>query len=86
MRSAADGMGIWADGNWEAFTRLPMASRFTPPLPSVAIHWGMKLDETSEPPNRVSGLRAARTLTNPGNPNHYIKNSVPGFFRVRLTP
>jgi hypothetical protein len=33
---------------------------------------GSKLDETSEPPNRIAGSECT-SLTNPGNPNHYIK-------------
>jgi hypothetical protein len=39
---------------------------------------GMKLDETSEPPNRLGGSDC-RTLTNPGNPNHYIKTQCLAF-------
>jgi hypothetical protein len=33
---------------------------------------GMKLDEVSEPPDRLAGSEC-RTLTNSWNPNHYIK-------------
>ena len=36
------------------------------------------MDETSEPPNRIAGS-ACRTLTNTGNPNHYIKTQCLAF-------
>ena len=39
---------------------------------------GMKLDETGEPPNRLVGP-GCETLTNPGNPNHYIKTQCLAF-------
>lgn len=39
---------------------------------------GMKLDETSEPPSLLGGPGCA-TLTNPGNPNTYIKAQCLGF-------
>jgi hypothetical protein len=39
---------------------------------------GMKLDETSEPPDRLGGP-ACQTLINPGNPNHYIKTQCLSF-------
>ena len=39
---------------------------------------GSKLDETSEPPNRIAGSECT-SLTNPGNPNHYIKTQCLGF-------
>jgi hypothetical protein len=38
----------------------------------------MKLDETSERPNRLAGTGCG-TLTNPGNPNHYIKTECLAF-------
>src|SRR5438093_10658026 len=38
----------------------------------------MKLDETNEPPNRVIGP-GCETLTNPGNPNDYIKTQCLSF-------
>jgi hypothetical protein len=39
---------------------------------------GMKLDETSEPPSLLGGAGCA-TLTNPGNPNTYIKTQCLAF-------
>jgi hypothetical protein len=39
---------------------------------------GMKLDETSEPPSLLGGPGCA-TLTNPGNPNTYIKTQCVAF-------
>jgi hypothetical protein len=39
---------------------------------------GMKLDETSEPLDRLGGP-ACQTLINPGNPNHYIKTQCLSF-------
>jgi len=39
---------------------------------------GMKLDETSEPPNFAGGP-GCTTLTNPGNPNTYIKTQCLAF-------
>jgi hypothetical protein len=38
----------------------------------------MKLDETGEPPDRLGGP-GCQTLTNPGNPNHYIKTQCLAF-------
>jgi hypothetical protein len=38
----------------------------------------MKLDETSERPNRVAGPNCG-TLTHPGNPDHYIKTECLAF-------
>jgi len=38
----------------------------------------MKLDETSEPPDRVLSS-GCDTLSNPGNPNHYIKTQCFAF-------
>jgi hypothetical protein len=39
---------------------------------------GMKLDETSEPADRISGA-GCEILTNPGNPLHYIKTPCLAF-------
>jgi hypothetical protein len=39
---------------------------------------GMKLDQTGEPPDRIAGP-GCETLTNPGNPNHYIKTQCLAF-------
>jgi hypothetical protein len=39
---------------------------------------GTMLDETAEPLNRVVGP-GCETLTNPGNPNHYIKTQCLAF-------
>ncbi|MGH9375788.1 MAG: carboxypeptidase regulatory-like domain-containing protein, partial [Terriglobia bacterium] len=39
---------------------------------------GMKLDETSEPPNLIVGA-GCNSLVNVGNPNHYIKTKCLAF-------
>jgi hypothetical protein len=39
---------------------------------------GQKVDETSEPPDRLAGP-GCQTLTNPGNPNQYIKTQCLAF-------
>ncbi len=49
---------------------------FTPILGGDPV--GMKLDETSEPPDRLAAPGCA-TLTNSGNPNHYIKTQCLAF-------
>ena len=38
----------------------------------------MKLDQTGEPPDRLGGS-SCQTLTNPGNPNHFIKTECLAF-------
>jgi hypothetical protein len=49
---------------------------FTPILGGDPL--GMKLDETAEPPNWLFGS-GCETLSNPGNPNHYIKTQCLAF-------
>jgi len=68
----------WAASGWQ-FGGLYKASSgqpFTPILGGDPA--GMKLDETSELPNRLAGPGCS-TLTNPGNPNHYIKTQCLAF-------
>jgi hypothetical protein len=72
----------WALGGWQlgGLYKLSTGQPFTPILGGDIA--GMKLDETSEPPDRLGGS-GCQTLTNPGNPNHFIKTEclavpVPG--------
>jgi hypothetical protein len=62
----------WAASGWQlgGLYKTSSGQPFTPILGGDPA--GMKLDETSEPPNRLGGS-GCRTLTNPGNPNHFIK-------------
>jgi hypothetical protein len=52
---------------------------------------GMKLEETGELPSRLTGP-GCETLTNPGNPNHYIKSqcltlpTAPSAFSAQCVP
>jgi hypothetical protein len=69
-------------GGWQlgGLYKLSTGQPFTPILGGDAV--GMKVDQTSEPPDRVSSP-GCQTLTNPGNPNHFIKTQclaypVPG--------
>jgi hypothetical protein len=68
----------WAFGGWQlgGIYKASNGQPFTPLLGGDPL--GMKLDETSEPPNRVPGS-GCETLTNPGNPNHYIKTQCLAF-------
>ncbi|PYS47846.1 MAG: hypothetical protein DMG13_26875 [Acidobacteria bacterium] len=68
----------WAFGGWQlgGIYRASTGQPFTPLLGGDPL--GMKLDETSEPLNRVIGP-GCETLTNPGNPNHYIKTQCLSF-------
>jgi hypothetical protein len=72
----------WALGGWQlgGLYKLSTGQPFTPILGGDAV--GMKLDQTSEPPDRLAGP-GCQTLTNPGNPTHFIKTQclaypVPG--------
>ena len=66
-------LGGWQLGGiYKASTGQP----FTPILGGDPL--GTKLDETAEPPNRVVGP-GCETLSNPGNPNHYIKTQCLAF-------
>jgi hypothetical protein len=62
----------WALGGWQlgGLYKASTGQPFTPILGGDPV--GMKLDETSEPPDRLAGP-GCHVLTNTGNPNHYIK-------------
>jgi Carboxypeptidase regulatory-like domain/TonB dependent receptor/TonB-dependent Receptor Plug Domain len=62
----------WAVSGWQlgGLFKASSGQPFTPILGGDPA--GMKLDEVSEPPDRLGGP-ACRTLTNSGDPNHYIK-------------
>ena len=68
----------WATQGWQlgGLYKASTGQPFTPILGGDPA--GMKLDETSEPPNRLSGPGCS-TLTNPGDPNHYIKTQCLAF-------
>jgi carboxypeptidase family protein/TonB-dependent receptor-like protein len=68
----------WAASGWQlgGLYKASSGQPFTPILGGDPA--GMKLDETSEPPNRLGGS-GCRTLTNPGNPNHFIKTQCLAF-------
>jgi hypothetical protein len=68
----------WALGGWQlgGLYKLSTGQPFTPILGGDVV--GMKLDETSEPPDRLAGP-GCQTLTNPGNPNHFIKTECLAF-------
>jgi hypothetical protein len=72
----------WALGGWQigGLYKRSTGQPFTPVLGGDLA--GMKVDQTSEPPDRLAGP-GCQTLTNPGNPNHFIKTEclavpVPG--------
>jgi Carboxypeptidase regulatory-like domain/TonB dependent receptor len=67
-----------AFGGWQlgGIFKASSGQPFTPLLGGDPL--GMKLDETNEPPNRVTGP-GCETLTNPGSPNHYIKTQCLSF-------
>jgi hypothetical protein len=68
----------WAASGWQlgGIYKASSGQPFTPILGGDPA--GMKLDETSERPNRLAGTGCG-TLTNPGNPNHYIKTECLAF-------
>jgi len=68
----------WAASGWQlgGIYKASSGQPFTPILGGDPA--GTKLDETSERPNRVAGPGCA-TLTNSGNPNHYIKTECLAF-------
>jgi len=68
----------WAASGWQlgGIYKASSGQPFTPTLGGDPA--GMKLDETSELPNRLAGPGCG-TLTNPGNPNHYIKTECLAF-------
>jgi hypothetical protein len=68
----------WAASGWQlgGLYKASTGQPFTAILGGDPV--GQKVDETSEPPNRIAGS-ACRTLTNTGNPNHYIKTQCLAF-------
>ena len=71
-------LGGWQFGGiYKASTGQP----FTPLVGGDPL--GTKLDEVSNPPNRLESTGCS-TLTNPGNPNHYIKTQCLAFLNPGL--
>jgi len=68
----------WALGGWQlgGIFKASSGQPSTPILGGDPL--GMKLDETAEPPNWVVGP-GCETLSNPGNPNHYIRTQCLAF-------
>src|SRR5260370_10476210 len=68
----------WAASGWQlgGLYKASSGQPFTPILGGDPA--GQKLDETSELPNRLAGTGCG-TLTNPGNPNQYIKTECLAF-------
>ncbi|MFI5057365.1 MAG: carboxypeptidase regulatory-like domain-containing protein [Candidatus Acidiferrales bacterium] len=68
----------WAASGWQlgGLYKASSGQPFTPILGGDPA--GMKLDEVSQPPDRLGGSDC-RTLTNPGDPNHYIKTQCLAF-------
>lgn len=68
----------WALSGWQlgGLFKASTGQPFTPLLGGDPL--GMKLDETSEPTDRLSGPGCS-TLTNPGDPIHYIKTQCLAF-------
>jgi len=68
----------WALEGWQlgGIYKASSGQPFTPILGGDPL--GTKLDETNEPPDRLAGP-GCETLSNPGNPNHYIKTQCLGF-------
>ena len=68
----------WAFSGWQlgGIYKASSGQPFTPLLGGDPL--GLKLDEPAEPPNRLIGP-GCETLSNPGNPNHYIKTQCLAF-------
>jgi hypothetical protein len=68
----------WAFDGWQlgGIYRASSGQPFTPQLGGDPL--GMKLDQTSEVPDRLVGP-SCETLVNPANPNHYIKTQCLAF-------
>jgi hypothetical protein len=68
----------WALSGWQlgGLYKASTGQPFTPILGGDPV--GQKVDETSEPPDRLGGA-GCHTLTNPGDPNHYIKTQCLAF-------
>ena len=77
-RKAGSPFTRWALGGWQmgGIYKVSSGQPFTPILGGDPL--GTKLDETAEPPNRVIGP-GCETLSNAGNPNHYIKTECLSF-------
>jgi hypothetical protein len=71
-------LAAWALGGWQmgGIYKASSGQPFTPILGGDPL--GTKLDETNEPPNRLVGS-GCDTLSNPGDPNHYIKTQCLAF-------
>lgn len=71
-------LAAWALSGWQlgGIFKASSGQPFTPILGGDPL--GMKLDETAEPPNWVFGP-GCETLSNPGNPNHYIRTQCLAF-------
>jgi len=68
----------WALSGWQfgGLYKLSTGQPFTPLIGGDPV--GMKLEETGEPPDWIVGP-GCQNLTNPGNPNHYIKTQCLAF-------
>jgi hypothetical protein len=68
----------WMLSGWQVggLYKVSTGQPFTPLLGGDPL--GMKLEESSEPVDRVAGS-GCQTMTNPGNPNHYIKTQCLAF-------
>jgi hypothetical protein len=68
----------WILSGWQlgGLYKISTGQPFTPVLGGDPL--GMKLEESSEPVDRLAGP-GCQTLTNPGNPNHYIKTRCLAF-------
>ena len=68
----------WVSSGWQlgGVFRVTSGQPFTPILGGDPA--GMKLDQTSEPPDLLAGS-GCQNLTNPGDPNHYLKTQCLGF-------
>lgn len=68
----------WAASGWQlgGIYKASSGQPFTAILGGDPV--GQKTDETSQPPDRLGGA-GCQTLTNPGNPNHYIKTQCLAF-------
>ncbi|HEV7512241.1 MAG TPA: carboxypeptidase regulatory-like domain-containing protein [Candidatus Acidoferrum sp.] len=74
----SSGVLTWAASGWQlgGLYKASSGQPFTPILGGDPA--GQKLDETSQLPNRLAGP-GCDTLSNPGNPNHYIKTQCLAF-------
>lgn len=68
----------WALSGWQlgGLYKLSSGQPFTPLVGGDPV--GMKLEESGEPPDWLAGP-GCQTLTNPGNPNNYIKTQCLAF-------